>query len=73
MNYVNMCQPPDQQINLFTTCSHPYNMKHSQPCSQGFLYCNKLEIENVFAVFNKAVSLCDTEEAGGKPARNGSL
>lgn len=57
-------------------CHHPYDMKHSQPCSQGFLDFNKLEIEEVFVVFNKAVlcvKLFDTEEAGRKPARNGSL
>lgn len=55
-------------------CHHPHNMKHSQPCSQGFVDCNKLEIEVVFSLYltTQFVKLLDTEGAGGEP-RNGSL
>lgn len=66
MNCVKSASPLTQQIkSLYNMllCHHPYNKKHSHPCSQGFLGCLKKDVEEVFVVFNKAacVRSCSTQ------------
>lgn len=66
MNCVKSASPLTQQIkSLYNMllCHHPYNKKHSHPCSQGFLGCLKKDVEEVFVLFNKAacVRSCSTQ------------
>lgn len=65
---VKSASPPRAQTNLVTTCFHvTVGMKHSPPCSQGFLHPVILGFEVAFffkTVFNRAVF----EAAGNRPA-----
>lgn len=66
-----ICFPTEGQTNLFTCFHVPVAIKHSPPCSQGFLHPNILGFEVAFfffTVFNRAVC----EAAGNRPAWNGS-